>query len=154
GQRAQVRALRAYFYMRLCDMFGRVKIITEPGKDSPQATRLAVYNFVESELLAALGVSEISANMDLSGSLLAEAPNQYRINRWAALGILAKLYLNAEVYSGTAQWNKAAIAASYIIDKSPYRLCGSACKVTNLGKRPGVASDPAELTGYAAVFAP
>ncbi len=153
GQKAQVRALRAYFYMRLCDMFGRVKLITEPGKDSPQTTRLATYQFIEKELLAALGIPAVSATMDLSSSPLGDAPSQYRMTRWAAMGILAKLYLNAEVYSGTAEWSKAAIAASYIIDKSPYRICGANCKVTNLWRRPAVPTDPADLTGYAAVFA-
>jgi starch-binding outer membrane protein, SusD/RagB family len=29
-----------------------------------------------------------------------------RMNRWAALGILSRVYLNAEVYTGTAQWNR------------------------------------------------
>jgi hypothetical protein len=154
SQKDQVRALRAYFYMRLCDMFGRVKIITQPRSDAPQVSRLEVYKFIESELLSVLGISAVTADMDLSNSLLGEAPNQYRITRWAAMGILAKLYLNAEVYSGTPEWSKAALAAIYVIDKGPYSICGPNCKVTNLGRRPGVATDPADLTGYAAVFAP
>jgi hypothetical protein len=153
GQKAQVRALRAYFYMRLCDMFGRVKLITTPRVDAPQVSRLEVYKFVEKELLESIGITEVSPTMDLSRSPLGEAPSQYRMTRWAALGILAKLYLNAEVYSGTAEWNKAATAAGYIIDRGPYRICGANCKVTNLWRRPSVTSDPAELTGYAAVFA-
>jgi hypothetical protein len=99
-------------------------------------------------------VSEVTPTMNLSTSALGEAPSQYRINRWGALGLLAKLYLNAGVWSGTPQWDKANIAASYIIDKGPYTLCGDNCKVTNLGRRPAVTSDPAELVGYAAVFAP
>lgn len=153
NKNAQIKALRAYFYWRLLDLFGNVKIITSPGGDAPQATRAEVYAFVEKELLDALGVPAISQGMDLSASPLGEGPSVYRINRFAALGIISKLYLNAEVYTGTPQYDKAAIAASYIIDSGVYSLCGDGCKVNNLGKRPSVAADPAELEGYAAVFA-
>ncbi len=154
NQRAQTRALRAYFYMRLLDLYGNVKIITTPGTDAPQSNRAAVFAFVESELLAALGVSEVTAGTDYSGSVLGTAANAYRINTYSALGLLAKLYLNSEVYTGTPRFDKAAIAAGYVIDSGVYRLCGDGCKVTNLGKRPAVATDPVELEGYAAVFAP
>lgn len=150
---AQIKALRAYFYWRLMDMYGNVKIITTPGSDAPQSNRADVFAFVESELLAALGVSEITSGMDLSASPLDEGTNEYRINRYAALGILARVYLNAEVYVGTAMYDKAAIASSYIIDSGLYSLCGAGCSVTNLGKRPSVDSDPDQLEGYAAVFA-
>jgi len=109
---------------------------------------------VESELLASLGITAVTADMDLSASPLSTTNNAYRINRFAALGFLAKLYLNAEVYTGTARFNEAAWAASYIIDQGPYQLCGDGCSVPNLGKRAGVSSDPDNLEGFAAVFAP
>ncbi len=153
NQESQARSLRAYFYYRLLDLFGRVKIITTPGVDAPQATRQEVFDFVESELLAALGISEVSNSMDLSASPLGTDFTPYQINQYAALGILAKLYLNAEVYTGTARWEEAAIAASYIIDSGVYQLCGDGCVVSNLGKRAGVESDPDNLEGFAAVFA-
>lgn len=151
---AQARALRAYFYWRLLDLYGRVKLVTETNTDPPQVERDVVFDFVESELLAALGISEVSAGMDLSSSALADGGSAYIINRYGALGILAKLYLNAEVYKGEAMYDKAEIAASYIIDSGVYQLCGAGCAVTNLGKRKAVASDPDQLEGYAAVFAP
>jgi len=131
NQTAQARALRAYLYLRLADLFGNVKIITSPGSDSPQASRAEVFSFVESELLSALGISEVSDNMDLSGSALGTDPNAYEINQFGALGILAKLYLNAEVYSGTPRYAEAASAASYIIDSGVYSLCGAGCAVAN-----------------------
>ena len=58
----QMRALRAYFYWRMLDLYGGVKIVTEPGQEVAQSSRQEVYNFVESELLAALGTTEITAN--------------------------------------------------------------------------------------------
>ena len=100
---AQVKALRAFFYYRLLDLYGRVKLVITPGVDVPQSTRVEVFNFVESELLAALGVPAITVAMDLSTSPLTTTNDPYRINQFAALGLLAKLYLNAEVYAGTLQ---------------------------------------------------
>ena len=151
---AQIRALRAYYFWRLMDMYGRIKLPTQPEVDVKQSSRLEAFNFIESELLAALGVSAVSASMDLSGSALGTDKNAYRLNRFGVLGILAKLYLNAEVYSGTPRYQEAHDAADYIINNGGYTLCGVGCKVKNLGKRPAVAEDPDELEGFAAVFAP
>lgn len=154
NQTAQMRALRAFFYMRLMDQFGNVKVVTSAGADAPQSTRAEVFDFVETELLAALGVSEVNASMDLSGSALGTDPSAYTLNQYGTLGILAKLYLNAETYTGTAMYDRAAAAASYVINSGAYSLCGAGCSVPNLGKRTAVASDPDVLEGYAAVFAP
>jgi hypothetical protein len=151
---AQARALRAYFYWRLMDLYGRVKIVTETNPDPPQASREEVFNFVESELLMALNIPEVISPLDLSNSLLSDGGSAYVMNRYGALGLLAKLYLNAEVYVGTPMYDKAGIAAGYVIDSGVYQLCGEGCTVKNLGKRPKVDSDPDELEGYAAVFAP
>jgi len=151
---AQVTALRAYFYLRLLDLFGNVKLITEPGVDAPQVSRQEVYSFVESELLSAIGVSAITPGMDISSSPLGVDVNPYRINIYGALGIISRLYLNAEEYVGTPMFVEADIASSIIIDSGVYQLCGEGCAVTNLARRPAVASDPEMLEGFAAVFAP
>lgn len=156
----QMRALRAYFYWRMLDLYGGVKIVTEPAQEVAQSTRQEVYDFVETELLAALGTTEISANTVFQDTGLQESfGTTYRINRYAALGMLAKLYLNHDVYNGdaaadAATFTKAAQAAKIIMDSGRYSLCETAdCSVTNLGRRPAVSSDPATLDGYAAVFA-
>ncbi|WP_299119992.1 RagB/SusD family nutrient uptake outer membrane protein [uncultured Winogradskyella sp.] len=154
NQVAQVRALRAFFYYRLLDLYGRVKLVTETNNNPPQSTRTEVFNFVEGELLAALGIGSVSMGMDLSSSPLTTEQNPYRINQFAALGLLSKLYLNAEVYTGTARWSEASMAAGYVIDNGGYILCDSGCSVPNPARRPAVASDPETLEGYAAVFAP
>ncbi|MCF7560472.1 RagB/SusD family nutrient uptake outer membrane protein [Sabulilitoribacter multivorans] len=153
NQTAQVRALRAFFYYRLLDLYGRVKLVTTPGTDAPQSTRAQVFNFVESELLASLGIASV-IGMDLSSSPLSASQTRYRINRFAALGLLAKLYLNAGVYTGTPRYAEASVAAGYVIDNGGYTLCDTGCSVPNPAKRPSVASDPDTLEGYAAVFAP
>jgi len=154
NETAQAITVRAFHYLRLLDLFGRVKIITSPGGDAPQSDRTTLFNFVESELLGVLGIAAVTGSMDLSGSALGTGSEPYIANQFAALGLLAKLYLNAEVYSGTAHYQEADWAATYIIDNGPYQLCGAGCSVPNLAKRPDVASDPDNLEGYAAVFAP
>ena len=154
NQTAQIKTLRAFFYYRLLDLYGRVKLVTTPGVDAPQSSRQDVFNFVESELLAALGISSVSMAMDLSSSPLSTAKEVYRVNQFAALGLLAKLYLNAEVYTGTSKYAEASMAAGYVIDNGGYMLCGAGCTVPNPGRRPAVTSDPETLEGYAAVFAP
>lgn len=153
-EEVELKALRAYFYGRLLDLFGNVKLITRADPNPPQSSRIEVFEFVEQELLDALAIPAISSNMDWSNSLLAEKGSAFRINRYAALGLLARLYLNAEVYTGIPMYDKAAIAASAIIDSGYYQLCGEGCSTANLGKRSGVSDDPEELMGYSAVFAP
>lgn len=151
--RPEYRAIRAYFYLNLLDMFGRVKLVTEDDPNPPQASREEVFNFVERELLDALEIDELSEAVDLSDIVLYDGDNPYRINQHVVLGLLARLYLNAEVYTGSPRYDKAEIAANLVINSGKYHLCAEGCKVTNLGRRLGVATDPEDLEGYAAVFA-
>jgi hypothetical protein len=118
NQVAQLRTLRAYFYWRLMDMFGRIKIVTEPGVDSPQVDRPVVFDFVVSEIQAALP--------DLN-----ETSGYARISSGAANALLARLYLNGEVYTrpypytagtGTTYWQEAIDAADEVIDSGLYEL--------------------------------
>ena len=158
---AQLKVLRAFFYWRLMDVFGNVKIVKSVGEDAPQSNRADVFKFVESEILAALGVSSVSASMDLTNSDLSTSPKKYRISQYAAVGLLSRIYLNAEVYSGTPRYQEAADAASWVIDNGPYELTTKAnSKVKNLAKvsNPGDNTNPMlindELVGYPAMFAP
>jgi len=120
--KAQLRTLRAYFYWRLLDLFGRVKIVTVTGQDAPQATRVQVYNFVESELLAVLP------------SLPAGKQEYGRVSQGAANALLARLYLNAKVYKGLpshdpADLDKAIAAADAVINSGVYSLDPNYAKV-------------------------
>lgn len=114
---AEVKALRAYFYWVLLDMYGNVPIVTSfAGGEANPATksRQEVYNFVESEL--ATNVPLLTAAKD--GSTYA------RFNQWAGKALQVRLYLNAEVYTGTAQWQQAADIANEIINSGLYSLEG------------------------------
>jgi hypothetical protein len=114
---AELRAVRALWYYWLVDSFGNVPLATSfiipEGAPSPTNTpRAQVYAFVESELLAVLD--------DLPTAK--DATTYGRMTRWAALSILTKLYLNAVVYTGTPQWDKAIATAEEIINDGPYFL--------------------------------
>jgi starch-binding outer membrane protein, SusD/RagB family len=107
---AQVRMLRSYFYWRLLDLFGNVKIVTAQGVDVPQSNRAEVFAFVESELL------------DIIPELSEGRAEYGRVNKWAAYALLARLYLNAEVYTGTARYEDAVDAADMVINSGVYDL--------------------------------
>lgn len=94
--RAQARVLRAYSYYNMIDLYGQSSFITEEaeiGEEPRQASRLEVFNFIESEL------KEI-----VDQKLISENPLYGRVGLDGAEALLARLYLNAEVYSGTPRW--------------------------------------------------
>ena len=167
----QLRTIRAYFYYRLLDLYGRVKLITSSGSDAPQSSRSEVFDFVETELLDVLGLTRVQVLAGAAPTAFGPSNNAYRANQYGALGLLAKLYLNAEVYTGTALWAEAAAAANYIIENGSYKLAtasyssgvgdaGTAFSVTNLGRLNSNQVDREEgniytydnLEGYAAIF--
>ena len=108
---AEIRTLRASYYYVLCDVFGNVPLVTDydvPAGFLPeQSTRLQVYNFIVKEITESLpALSE-----DHSAATYARFNN-----KWAAYGLLAKVYLNAEVWSGSPEWDKCIAACDAIIN--------------------------------------
>lgn len=100
GYRAEARFLRALSYWHFLDLFGSVGLVDENDPTDfflpEQASQQVLYDFIETELLAAQEVlPEIGAN---------EYP---RADKGAAWMLLSKLYMNAEVYTGTAQYSSA-----------------------------------------------
>ena len=95
-------------------MFGNVPLSTDftDTETKPNSTRSEVYNFVKSELDAVIPL--LSDKKD--------ATTYGRINKWAALAIRMQLQLNAEVYTGTAQWAAAKADADAIINSGLYSL--------------------------------
>ncbi|WP_339661924.1 RagB/SusD family nutrient uptake outer membrane protein [uncultured Polaribacter sp.] len=104
---AEAKVLRAFFYYLLMDDYGNVPFYTENNitvDKIPQANRAEIYEFV---------VSELTENVDnLSGS---KGGNYYgRFNKWAGYTLLAKVYLNAEVFTGTPKWQEALNACNKV----------------------------------------
>lgn len=91
--KAELRGLRAYYYYLLLDQFGAVPIttdFTETGLPT-KSDRQEVFDFVEKELT---GIMES----------LPSGVQYARFTKNVANALLARLYLNAEVYTGTARW--------------------------------------------------
>jgi hypothetical protein len=108
---AELRVLRALAYLWLIDNFGNVPIIreTDRGGSPSQNTRQEVFQFIESSILE-------------NAEFLTKNNTRTNLNYWTAHMILAKLYLNAEVYTGTARWADAEAALDVIINEGPYSL--------------------------------
>lgn len=96
--RAEARFLRAQSYYHALDLFGNVPFVDEsylPGSPVPpkRIVRADLFKYVESELLAC------------ANDLKDAKTNQYgRADKAAAWALLSKLYLNAEVYTGTPRY--------------------------------------------------
>jgi len=121
---AELKVLRAYFYYLLVTNYGNVPLLTSTAQDATTVTTSKasdVFNFVVSELKTngAL-LSASNPNVDAS---------QYgRLNRWGAYFLLAKLYMNQNVITGSTG-NAGFLAASAycdsIIQKGGYQLQGN-----------------------------
>ena len=110
AQAAEVRFIRALNYYYLLDMFGSVPFTTKVSSEAkPQYTRQQLYSWLETEL------------KELETALPAQRLSDYRVDKVAAQLLLARLYLNAEVYTGTAQWAEAERYADLVIN-SQYKL--------------------------------
>lgn len=111
-QRAEARFMRALNYFYLMDMFGSVPFTETVSTVLPQQiSRADLFAWIEKELL------EIEPDM--------YEPQQapyYRADQVADWLLLSRLYLNAEVYTGTAHWTDAAKYAAMVIN-SGYTLC-------------------------------
>lgn len=107
--RAEARMLRALSYYHALDMFGNVPFVTEEdfvGSFLPeQIMREDLFDYVESELLA------------IEDDLMAPRSNVYgRMDRASAWMLLARLYLNAEVYGKSAKYTEAVSYSKLVID--------------------------------------
>ena len=96
----EIRALRAMYYWYLIDLFGDVPLVTSTNismNDVTRESRSNVFKFCEDELKAALIEVKSTASNHIG---------EYygRITKEVVLFVLAKLMLNAEVYTGTPRW--------------------------------------------------
>src|SRR5699024_1674005 len=92
---SEMRAVRALYYSILVDTHGNVPIIKDIETETQdQNTRKEVYDFIVSELKDV--VEDLPENVDKS--------TYGRLTKWGAYSILARVYLNAEVYIGESHW--------------------------------------------------
>lgn len=112
GYRAEARFHRAMFFYVLMDEFGNPPFptpenITDASKPE-QISRADLFNWLEEELLD-LGSDESA--MPAKGAVPYPRPTKGSV--WA---LLSRMYLNAEVYTGTARWQDAKDASQKVID--------------------------------------
>jgi len=119
GIDAEVKSLRDYFYFLAMDRFGNVPYVTSFNVDPStlkQSTRSQIYDSI---------VADLNVNLPLLDSGV--NPTTYgRFTKWAGLALLAKLYLNAGVYSSDA--------TGAIGSQLAYQQCINACdQITSSG---------------------
>ena len=109
--RAEARFHRCMYYYILLDLFGRPPKAMEAnigGELPTQFTRTELFEWLETELKE---LSEDSSDMPAKGKVAYPRPTKD-----AARALLARMYLNAEVYTGTARWEDAKTYAKKVID--------------------------------------
>jgi hypothetical protein len=113
--RNEARFLRALSYSHAIDLFGNVPFVDENdrvGAFQPERIdRISLFAYVESELKA------------IEGELLAPGAVPYgRASQSAAQTLLAKIYLNAEVYTGTARYADCKTYCEKVINSGAHQL--------------------------------
>jgi hypothetical protein len=113
---AEMKLLRASYYWVLCDIYGNVPIVDRfdvPAGFLPkQSTRKEVYDFIVNDLIANIPKVTDEVSTKTYG----------KFNKWAGLALLARMYLNAEVYTGTPQWDQCKAICDTIINSGKYIL--------------------------------
>ncbi|MFW5656949.1 MAG: RagB/SusD family nutrient uptake outer membrane protein [Bacteroidota bacterium] len=108
----ETETVRSFYYYLLLDNYGAAPYLTTAigVPDQPfKTSRAAMFDSITSTLEANLPA-------------LKAIDNKYLATRYMAFATLAKLYLNAEVYTGTPQWEKAnqyidsVLAGPYTLD--------------------------------------
>ncbi|MES2775540.1 MAG: RagB/SusD family nutrient uptake outer membrane protein [Bacteroidota bacterium] len=105
---AELRTMRALAYFMMMDMYGNVPLDTLYGSTAlkPNTPRAQVFTFIESELRNALPYLKSASGITTYGK-----PTKYMV-----YSLLAKMYLNAQVYTGTAKNNECIAACDSVIN--------------------------------------
>lgn len=105
---AEIRGIRAYWYYMLIDNYGNAPLVTDfQNTDLPSMTsRQQLFDFVMSEL------NEIKDELRSDGTTSAAYG---KFTRGAAYTLLAKMNLNAEEWTGNANWQGVADACDEVM---------------------------------------
>ncbi len=111
-QFAEIRMMRAFFYYILLDNYGNVPILKKFGDDTKTSPRADVFAFIESEVKEILPYLPRAKNAVTYG----------RPTAWMAHALLAKMYLNAQVYKGAAMYNETVSRCDSVIKSGLFAL--------------------------------
>ncbi len=110
---AEITVARAFYYWLIIDNFGDVPFVTTTAQELPAKTdRAAIYSAIVTDINNVMG----DLNSENSTSIYG------RFNKWGAKTLLANLYLNAKVYTGTAAWDNCLAECNDIIASGKYSL--------------------------------
>ena len=107
--KAEVRFMRALFYYHALDLYRNIPMVTENDPVGsfipPRATPQETFDYIESEL------------KDCIGDMLPASSCPYgQASQGAAYTLLAKLYLNSEVYTGVAKYAECKAACQQVMN--------------------------------------
>ena len=111
---AEIKMVRAYAYFMMMDLYGNVPLDTVYGDFTPhgKTPEKDVFAWIESEIEKQIP--------DLNE---ATGVSQYgRPNKWMAYALLAKMYLNAEYYTGTSRYDDCVAACDMVIGSANYAV--------------------------------
>lgn len=114
---SELKVLRAFYYWMLMDMYGNIPIVADYNDQSlpKQSTRKEAYDFI---------VKEIKDNMSMLSTTV--GGSYYgRFNKYSAQALLARIYLNSEVYINESKWNECIVYCDSIINTGFYELDAS-----------------------------
>lgn len=111
---AEIKMLRAITYFMMMDLYGNIPIDTTYGDFTPHTNvpRTQVFNFIENEVKTAMPYLSSVSGITTYG----------RANKYTAFALLAKMYLNAEYYTGTARYNDCVTACDSVISSGLYAI--------------------------------
>jgi hypothetical protein len=114
---AEISVLRDYYTFLFTDLYGNVPLVTTYSASASLAPvkRADIYAYLVSDLLK--NVPLLSADNGIT-----VPANIGHMNQWGGYMLLAKLYLNAQVYTGTADWANALKYSQMVIDSKKYSL--------------------------------
>lgn len=106
---AEIRYLRAFQYYLILDGWGNIPFATAPLAAPEQYNSVRAYEWLVNE------VNEIEPLLSTPKAKKSTDTGYGRVDQVAAWMLLARLYLNAEVYTGTAQWDNASKYANKVM---------------------------------------
>lgn len=111
---AEVRAIRALAFFFMMDLYGNIPLSVEfgSGKLPEQKSRKEIFEFIESELIGVIPHLSDQVSVSTYG----------RPTKYMAYALLAKMYLNAEVYTNQERYQDAVEAADHVISSGVYDL--------------------------------
>jgi len=116
---AESRFLRAFDYWEMLDLFGKAPFVTEKSPIGvgtflpPQSSGDSLFSYIESEL----------KDLDSTNAMVPARKNEFaRADQGSVWALLSRLYLNAQVYTGTARYTDAITYSSKVINNGGYAL--------------------------------